>query len=506
MVTWLIPALVSLGIGAILFFMFARNSEYTVTRGEFAIGLAVTLLIVTPLTSFFGGKISVANVVGGYHEFLNGSILQAESQRTPCDRDGNCKQTYSCDPYTVMVTKHRSVYAGRDSKGNAQYRDETYQVPETRYHSCPYATEEWTFWTVDSFEDKHVIADGVFAAQPREWRGGSGIPGNVLRGIPPQWQEARTGIDNGDPVAMTKTGTYVNYILSSTTTSLKRYSADIRQYRKAGLLPDPTRNWQDPIHHLYQADKFQLVKGVQSDYTDAEWQRSLEQFNAALGMTLRGDMHVVAVPADKVSADDSERYINALIAYWQGPRYGKWGLGKNTIALAVGVSADGKTVEWVRAKTGMPTGNGEMISALSFLRDVPFTPQGFLGHPRAYETQVKDGKATSTELKFHLGEGVVERIVLDRHPFLRACMDCKDKGDHGSSYTYLKAEVKVSGWAKIWISLVAMLLNGAVWAALWYLPILTPFKPSSDTDVGGLPEFKPFQESDDRTYRSSNRY
>jgi len=176
-------------------------------------------------------------------------------------------------------------------------------------------------------------------------------------------------------------------------------------------------------------------------------------------------MHMVVVPASKIT--NSESYVNALIAYWQSSEFGKWSLAKNTIALVVGVSDNGRRVEWVREKTGMPVGNGTMQQALQDIHNVPFRPESFLGHPK-----MATGGIAPT---YTSGGGLVENIVVfDKTThFLRACMDCKDKGDHGTAFTYLKSDVSVPHSVKVWEFIISLLGILTVWASLYAFPVFT---------------------------------
>lgn len=459
--TLIIPIIVSLVMGVCLFLWGKYHPDYQVNSKEFAIGLAVTVFMISPFVSVIGGRLAVDDKVNGYKEFWNGSVIQAPSEKVECQRDGSCKHTYRCDPYEVYESyQDTETETYTDSQGRLQTR--TVSVTRwhwvTHYHECPYATVEYSYWLVDSFGNEHRPWNDYFATQPIPWRSGEGIPGDVPRGVPQEWAEIRTQIEKGDPPPATKSNDYTNYILASTDKVLKRYSPDVAKYQKLGLLPPHTANWRDPIQNGYRADKVAFAKVRVAD-PDA-WQKSLGHLNAALGMERQGDMHIVVVPAHAVSNPDG--YINALMAYWQGSTFGKRALGKNAIGVAIGLNRTGTKVLWVRAKTGMPVGNGEMSTALSFVRDVPADPETLIGHPKAKW----DGK----DLTFRHSDGVIEKIVLDSHPFLRACMQCKDKTDHGTSFTYLKKDVKVTTGAKWAIVLISIFLNALVWAGLAYMP------------------------------------
>lgn len=453
-----IPVVISIAFGAGLF-LWGKNSksEFNVNNKEFAIGLVVSVML-SFTVAHFGKKIAINHAVGGYKEFWNGSIVKSGSSSVACTRDGDCQQTYSCDPYTVMVTYTYTV------NGKTQ----TGVRPETHYHDCPYVTREYSYWLDDSFGDRHMLMDHGFAANPQPWRSSKGIPGNVPRGIPSAWIDAVKEIRAGDLPPATKINEYDNYILASARSILKEHSDDVAMYKKQGLLVAPTVSWKSPLINGFTANKVVFVKTNMTN--QEEWQDALNHLNSALGVERQGDMHMLVVRASAVN--DPDAYARALIAYWQSKEFGKWAFGKNAIAVIVGVSDDGKTMEWMRGKTGMPIGNGELLAALSFTsKGTTVDPKLLIGYPIA--------KWNGKKLSFTRSGGLIEHIVLVATPFVRGCMDCKDKGDNGSSYVYLKKELHPSTEAQVIILIVSLLFNMGWWLFLWYIPFFEPITRTS---------------------------
>lgn len=411
------------------------RNDYELTKKELVVACIVTLAVVLPLTNVAVHYWAQSSAVDGYKEFWNGSVIMAYQTETTCDRDGQCKHKYDCDPYPVYRTETIT-----DAKGNVIGTREVFDHFD--YHSCPYVTEEYSYWLKDSTGQQIPIALNIFAANPQEWRGGSGIPRSVPRGAPQHWSDVKAMIERGDSPPSTRVSEYTNYLLAASDSLLRAYSDKIDAYREKGLMPDHTRNMKsNPIHDGYKADKVMFVKMDPGADAYNAWQDALARLNAELGTELQGDLHVLAVPADQI--DSPDEYANALLADWQSRAYGKEALAKNAIMVVVGVNQGGKTVKWVRAKTGIPEGNGEMIAALSLkLAGVSFTPEVLLGGPKA--TWDSSGKG---KLVFVPTKGAVEQIILRDHPFMRPCMLCKDPGDHGQGYVYLKDSALLPGWA-----------------------------------------------------------
>lgn len=438
-----------------------------ITGVEFAIAVPTVALVAALVTIWVGPGVAQSAAASGYKQFFNGSVTQALSQKIECTRDGSCVHEYSCDPYTVLVPYTVTVYDGTDSKGNAKYHSETRYRTEVRYHRCPYATAEYSYWLTDSLGGETVIATNIFAAKPQQWRGDEGIPSDVPRGVPERWATSRDRLAAGNAEPVTRIKEYKNYILASQEELLKQFSGDIDSFKGAGLLPAHTAGVPDGnIMYDYdlQARKVQFV-GMKP-VNEQAWQSALMQLNAALGTERQGDMHIVVVPASKVSNPDA--YINALVAYWQSDEYfGKWGLPKNAIAVVLGVSDDASNISWARAKTGMPFGNGELLSAVSFdLAGKSFDPKVVLGSVTAQPSQAADGKF---KVKYNYGSGILSNIALQQHPFQRACMDCE--GEKVGSYVYLESTIPISPLANFVMLLLVIIITSILWGALIVLEI-----------------------------------
>ena len=458
--TYIIPIVVSLAIGLGLFLVGRYAPDLRVNKWEFVLGLGITILVVTLPVNWIGNKLAVDSATDGFKEYWNGSMVSALSSQTECYRDGACSHEYNCDPYTVYET-----VIDYDSKGNVSG---SHTESHTEYHDCPYVTVEYHYWVNDSFGET-PWRETTFAKNPRPWRDGHSIPDGVYRGVPPYWQQVRDAIARNDAPPVTKVNEYTNYLLASTNTILRRYSADIARYQK--LLPEHTQNYKDALIGPAARSANKVVTAGITPPNLAAWNTALMHFNAELGTKLQGDMHIVLVAADKVEPDP---YINAVMAHWQDTKvFGKWALGKNAIVLAVGLQDN--QIVWARTKTGMPVdNNGAMTTAVSLLEyPYPNDPTKFLGNPRATITLDKPTWPQQSG-------GLIENIVLHEHPFVRACMKCKDKGDSGTSFVYLKADVQIPTAAKVWMVIIALLLNFFVWAALYMLPMFEPFEVRQD--------------------------
>lgn len=404
---------------------------------ELAVGIAVCVIVVAPLTAVVGTKVARANLLR-YDEFWGGYEVAAHRTTNPCSRDGSCAHEYQCDPYQVLVTKTRSV---SDGKGGT--RSETYTEMETRYHSCPYATEEWSF-TLETTLGGYTISSHGFSDHPVEWRAGSGIPGGVARGVPPFWAAAKQRIDSGDPGPVTAVRQYDNYILASQSSILKKHSDRIEELEAEKLLPAPATGVRD----FYLADKVRFV-GVTPD---PAWQDAVNRFNAAFGSDLQGDLHVVIVDAKRAGNPDA--YTGALNAYWTGPTFKKKALSKNALVVVLG-AAQGNVV-WSRAFTGMPLGNEKLLVELSRMKG-SLDAEAFVGRPR--------GEIARGDVKrIHHGAGAIESAVWGPNQFERVCMTCKEEG--GAGFTYLGGEIQPTSGQRTVIVLVGFFICCAIWAAL----------------------------------------
>lgn len=423
--------------------------------------VAIVVLALATLGIGFGTypialHIAQASAVGGYHQFLNGSVVSADSQAYTCTRDGICDHTYLCDPYLVPITTYYT-----DGKGHTH--SETTWV--TRYHSCPYATQEYTYTLSDSLGTTYTIASHIFAANPQQWRPGSGLP-DVPRGIPAAWQQAKDHLSTGNADPVTVPSTYNNYILASEKTILRVSSDDINLLKSKSLLPDHTQDLQNPIHDIFRANKVSFVGGPTVS-NQAAWQNALMHFDAALGMQKQGDMHLVVIKASALPASVSpEDYANALKAYWLN-NLGKYALAKNGIMLVLAVNDSGSTIVWSRAATGMPIGNGAMLEALGTeLTGKPFTVDTVFGNTTA-RISTMGGKLKPV---YTLGSGLVPQIVMVRFPFQRACMGCTGANEVGEQgFVNLSTEIPLGGWGTFWAIFVDVFIVFIVWGAAFVL-------------------------------------
>lgn len=422
----LLAIIISLAIGGVAYYLTHKiDGPITVSLRELIIGSAISivvLLIVGPVTEklILDGKTT-------YHEYFNGYETEAVEQIIPCDRDGSCNYTYDCDVYYVPVTHTYS-----DGDGHSH----TYVTMEARYHDCPYVRSEAKY-IVDSTLDNYQIG-GNFSKDRTAWRAGIGVPADVPAGPPLQWVQARDRIAAHRNGGVTRKHNYKNLLLASDKTLLDQYSADIDYYSKAGLLPDHTRNYKDPIYNYYMADKFAAV-GLNTDL--AAWNESLLRLNGFLGAQLQGDVHMVAINASK--AKDKDRYAQALFAYWKGHHFKKDAFPKNAIGVVVGVT-DNKVV-WARATGGLPVGNEALLLDIqNNLVGVPFEPDALIGLPLQKT-------------------GALYSQLWGVHKFDRPCMECIQ--EHRDGYVYLKSDVYVSGWQRFWIVFVATLCSAGMWFA-----------------------------------------
>ena len=428
-----------------------------------------SLVVGTFATGFTGyyaaNAVAYQAVVGGFHQFLNGTVTAADVEETKCEKDGSCVYEYDCDPYQVP---HYST----DEDGEITV---TYT---TEYHDCPYATFEYRYWTTDSIGNTHDFGSYI-AAEPVVWEEGdlldlfdidvpelfpTTIPDHIPRGVPGDWQAARTALDNGRGLPMTVEGEYENFILASDEELLKASSDDVDTLLEAGLLPEHTQNLHSPIYGTFNANKVNFV-GFTPD-NEAEWQESVMQFNAALGSELRGDLHVVvikdsALPSD-VSADD---YANALKAYWLN-HLDKYAFGKNGIMVVIGIDDRQDTVKWARASTGMPTGNGVMLSWIeTSLLNESYDLPTLMGE--TYATVV-NGEASYT-----IGEGLIPQAIMVDVPFERVCMRCDEDGEgEGIGFSDLTINSEVEWWGYLVTILLQVVILALPWGLFFYNNLL----------------------------------
>lgn len=439
-----IGSLLVLAIGyAAKYVLDKKEHELRITWKEFGIASAILLAIVIPLTAWIGLKVAFQNTVT-YNEFWGGYEVEAKWIKIQTSRDGAGAHKYDCDPYEVWVVD-QPAYTDKD--GNYHPEKGHY---ETRYHRCPYTTEEWTFVVRTTLGD-YYIAENWLPTDPELYRYRSPegysrrAPSSIPRGVPVFWQRVKDRLDRNEPGPVTARRQYPNYILASEHTILKKYSADIARYKAEGLFPAVNAS----VHDHYYADRVYFV-GVNPP---GDWQGHANAFDAALGLDLQGDLHLVIVDANKVS--DPENYANALFAYWQSPEFGKDAISKNSIIVVIGTK-DGKTVAWARAGTGMPRGNEAlMIDIRDQLPGTALTPEAVLGAPRG-ELYQQNGK---TYVRILHSNGKLDQIIWGQNEFQRVRMQ---------DYRYLIHEIEPTTGQKVWICVFITLFGCVAWGICIY--------------------------------------
>lgn len=447
--------LLILVVGGVLFG--AYQSDFITNRYHFGAIALVVLLISAPLGIHVANELSVGEQIGGWNQFINGSVIRTGVDTHVCGYNlPNC-HTYECDPYTVSETNF--TY---DDKGNITGSDTTYH---TEYNDCPYVTVEYDYYAItQDFETRTVHTDvGVLDENPQVWIGCSEDCNNFVpayqKGPGPRWKDLTARLAAGEVPSNTRITQYDNFILASTANLLRARSTDIKKYKKAGLLIDHTAGIPEPVYDDFNAIKFQTI-GV-SGVNVVEWSKALGKFNAVLGMNYQGDMHIVAIPASKVSSPDN--YASALTAYWQSPAVDKWAIPKNAIVVVIGLSKDNTEIEWARAKTGMPHGNGAMLQALNTLLPGKFTVDRVLGENGG---QIKGNKV---DYKADTS-AIIPKITTKDYPFERACMaNCSDKGDHGRGFISLEDDVKpdIGLWSYAIVFVICLAVFGGMLAGCW---------------------------------------
>jgi hypothetical protein len=446
-----------------------------ITWLEYTITLVVVALIVTPLVLFLGNRAAVAQALS-YDELRSGVEVSAISHPNRCyaghsgsfesDGESNCQYTYVSGSYDYEES-YQDTTCSTDSSGKQSCTSVTRYRTESANIYTPYATVEYTYSTKYRISGYKGTVDypGVYLAAHPVRASSRSIPGNIPRGVPSDWSDAKAHLDAGDPRPVTKVFTYKNYILASHDTMLAPFSADVARYRKKGLLPDHT--WgimADPIYGSTRplAKKLSFV-GVKVA-NEGQWQESLMRFNAALGSKLQGDLHVVIINSKLV--DDPHEYMNALRAYWLSDHFGKRALAKNGIILVLG-TRDNATVDWAQAATGMPFGNNTMIQGLeTYLPGKLLYPDVIFGHPHTVITPAaKAGAEDKTTVTLSKAPGVLEDVMFGKDTaFHRPCMVCKGGGDVG--YSNLVAKIQPStGW-KVWLVVIIDGISLPLWGVV----------------------------------------
>jgi hypothetical protein len=463
----------------VLFKFFAGNITIFIAAATVALLIPLPVYAVTTAIS--------KNDQQTFHEYWNGYETAATSTVLTCERDGSCRNTFKCDPYTTVEIEYYT-----DSDGKQQSR----MVTKTHYHDCPYSVEETSYY-VDSTVETFAIASSLMTGA--QYRFGHAIPGGQISSPPQSWLDAKTRIDSAKPGPVTVVKNYKNFILSSERSLFKRYSDQIDSLVAEGNLPTPISGVVD----TYSATKAYFVGTQPKDVDVAALTKDVAYLNGAVGNDLHGDLHVVFVDSGIADATD---YSNSLMAYWQDSKtHGKNAISKNAIIVVVGIdkysvpaeviipsaeptqpaTVDGvpvpvdvipdatvapekptikdgtSVVKWAKAFTGMPLGNEALLTQIESNLKGAVVDSNLIGQP-TYD--VAKSSVIHTE-------GKLETILFGANKFERVSMSANDENDSGSGFSYLAEEwVPDSGTMAIifWTSSVLILLVLAFGAQMSY--------------------------------------
>lgn len=456
--TVFVSVLITAITGLIAKFIVDRKSVlYEITWIEYTIVMVVIAFLAAPLSVWSGWELAKRNKLT-FNEFWGGWEQSAITEEIDCYRDGPCYWEYDCDPYIVMVecNCHYVSSGSGSSQTSTRVCD---QCPETRYHDCPYVDQEINY-TVNTSVGEFTIDSNRFPENPQQhrWRENESIPDSVVNragtGIPKFWEEVKKRIQENSPGPVTIRKPYINYIYASEQTILKEFSAEIEDFRKKGLLP----NFQNSIYNFYFSDKVYFI-GLNS-VNKQKWLESLNYFNAALGSTLKGDLHLVITDNQEI-AGNPDNYTLALKAYWQNTTlHNKDSLSKNAIVV-VCVITDNK-ITWARSFTGMPMGNEMMMTKIdSLLRGVELKPEIIIGNMK--------GKFNLAKIKKEEKNGILEDIIFGLSDsstrFKRISMSAEDANDAGSGFTYLSSQIEPSSLQKMLIYISTFFFCSLGWVA-----------------------------------------
>lgn len=435
---------------------------------EFVAGTLIACAVVMPVV-FTVGKVLVNQDALRYQEFRNGvetsatftvkdcypgtSGGSASSGHSNCDYEYKTGETYTyLEPVTYTTTSC-------DGKGRCTTQTHVRMDPRVGHIYAPYAQREYRFTITDSLGGSYTFP-GAYVKDGEGYQG-QAIPGDLPRADPQEWADAKAHLDVGNPRPVTRLFDYDNYILASKDELLNTYSDDISRYQEKGILPDHTTDINsDPLYgyNKSSADKVSFVGVNVAD--QAVWQRSLMNFNGALGAKLQGDLHLVLIDASLV--DNQFTYLNALKAYWQSDAFHRRALAKNGIIVVAGVKGD--EVTWSMATTGMPFGNEVMLRGIeNFLHDVKLDPTVVIGDPHTVVTPPSSDEEDATvAVSQSATPGVLERVVLTDFPFKRACMECAE--GEGVGYENLIVDVEPQPWQ--WTIMIAIV---AILSLIWWV-------------------------------------
>lgn len=482
-----------------------------------AFGTVIVVFLTTVVVFNVGTQISINNALW-YFEWWNGEETEVSVHTVTCHpgragdnpETGKSNCTHSYRTGQTYWYKEKYTESCTDVNGKAATCKRTRDVEADIY--APQAHHEHRYTITDSFDDVYTFRNTY--VNPDDGYNGRPIPDNIPSGQPADWLNAKHHLAIKDPRSTTKLVRYKNYILAGATNAFREFSGDVDHYKQQNLLPPHTQNIMDnplygPTKRL--ASKMTFVGDVKPS-DESEWQQKLMKFNTALGMELEGDLHIVAIDANKISSDESRRYKNALLAYWQSEEFGRRAFAKNGIVVILGVDK-GKVV-WAESDTAMSLGNGAMNeSIMSAVREQqpPFTPAAILGYPRVSQHERTSANHNGVTVQLSNPQGLLETEIFEENPFVRTCMECDDPEEvkasdnpegvetsegaknagHGG-YTSLRALMQASTGALITMIVLSTTLMAILFLAIMRIRQYLYIRRSSDVARRTTPSFTHF--------------
>ena len=225
-----------------------------ITWSEYVVVGILLSTLVAPLASTVGTNLSIGEQLQ-YKQWLNGvernagdNVRQCRAgQNIPSSETAgytNCEYYYVAEWYTYQWIDWVED-CSTDSKGKRTCTQRAVTRSKKVPVQTPYATVEHTYsiesWMYDgdggqmSYAYPGTYLDANPVPHPASRRD---IPGNIPRGAPADWQDAKNRLDAGDPRAVTKEGTYDNFILASKDDLLRTYGPKLDEYKADGLIDD----------------------------------------------------------------------------------------------------------------------------------------------------------------------------------------------------------------------------------------------------------------------------
>ena len=223
------------------------------------------------------------------------------------------------EKWTERESRTRQVYTGTDSKGNAQYRTETYYVTETY---GPY----WK--AIDEYGETRTIQKETYALWKKNW-------GN----------EKKTGVHKGSSAGFARsiTGGIFKSVWPGTRekiypqSTVHTYKNKIRCSQSILKLKEPTPELIEKYPRPADTDNLDPIVGYGTKFA-YDQQLKLRQLNADFGK--KYEIHVMLV----VFQDQDMGIVDDVLSAWRGTN-------KNELVMFIGV--DGRQVKWADVHSWM---------------------------------------------------------------------------------------------------------------------------------------------------------